>query len=103
MVRMRLGRRHYNAEDLLARAVFLRAQQTKFAGLVVAQIGETSMAVEANLEVFADYFQVHLADPLLEDDWSDAWQAPSAVEDRFIMRPRILCFCTERNSTFRCA
>jgi len=35
------------------------------------------MAVDANLEVFADYFQVYLADPLLEDDWSDAWQAQS--------------------------
>ena len=57
------------------------------------------MAVEANLEVFADYFQVYLADPLLEDDWSDAWQAPSVLADRFIVRPRILGFCTERNST----
>lgn len=57
------------------------------------------MAAEARLEVFADYVQTCLADPLVEDDWSDAWQAPSALEDRFIVRPRILGFCTERNST----
>jgi hypothetical protein len=57
------------------------------------------MAIEANLEVFADYFQIYLADPLIEDDWSDAWQAPAALADRFIVRPRILGFCTGRNST----
>jgi hypothetical protein len=57
------------------------------------------MAAEVSLEVFADYFQIYLADPLLEDDWSNAWQAPSALADRFIVRPRILGFCTERNST----
>jgi hypothetical protein len=57
------------------------------------------MATEANLEVFADYFQIYLADPLIEDDWSDAWQAPAALADRFIVRPRILGFCTGRNST----
>jgi hypothetical protein len=56
------------------------------------------MAAEANLEVFADYFQIYLADPFVEDDWSDAWQAPSVLADRFIVRPRILGFCTERNS-----
>jgi hypothetical protein len=57
------------------------------------------MAAEANLEVFADYFQIYLADPFVEDDWSDAWQAPSVLGGRFIVRPRLLGFCTERNST----
>jgi hypothetical protein len=48
------------------------------------------MATEANLELFADYVQIYLADPLVEDDWSDAWHAPSALSDRFIVCPRIL-------------
>lgn len=57
------------------------------------------MAAEIDVEVFADYFQIYLADPLLKDDWSDAWQTPSALVDRFIVHPRILGFCTGRNAT----
>jgi hypothetical protein len=57
------------------------------------------MAVEADLEVLADYFQIYLADPLVEDDWSDAWKAPSALADRVIVCPRILGFATEHNAT----
>jgi hypothetical protein len=57
------------------------------------------MAAEANLDVFADYFQIILADPLVQDDWSEAWQAPSAIADRFIVRPRLLVFSTGRNFT----
>src|SRR5262249_14690278 len=64
-----------------------------------SQIGEASMAAEIDVEVFADYFQIYLADPLLKDDWSDAWQTPSALVDRFIVHPRILGFCTGRNAT----
>jgi hypothetical protein len=57
------------------------------------------MAAEANLDVFADYFQIYLADPLVEGDWFEDWLVPSALADRFIVRPRILGFATERNST----
>jgi hypothetical protein len=55
------------------------------------------MASVANLEVFADYFQIYLADPLADEDWSDAWRAPSASADRFVAGARILGFSTARN------
>jgi len=57
------------------------------------------MLVVAELRLFADYFQVYLADPLEEEDCSDAWRAPSALRDRLIVRARILGFATERNMT----
>jgi hypothetical protein len=57
------------------------------------------MGMDADRQIFADYFQVYLADPLVEGDWSDAWQAPSALTDRFIACERILGFVTERNTT----
>jgi hypothetical protein len=57
------------------------------------------MGTDTVRRVFADYFQVCLADPLVDDDWSDAWKAPSALADRFIACERVLGFATERNTT----
>jgi hypothetical protein len=57
------------------------------------------MIVEADLKLFADYFQIYLADSSFDDDWSDGWKEPSALEDRFVVRPRVLVFMTERNTT----
>lgn len=57
------------------------------------------MGADTELQIFADYFQVYLADPKVDDDWSDAWKAPSALTDRFIACERILGFATERNTT----
>src|SRR5262249_39347453 len=57
------------------------------------------MIVDAGLKLFADYFQIYLADPSFDDDWSDGWAEPSAMEDRFVVRPQVLVFATERNFT----
>jgi hypothetical protein len=57
------------------------------------------MIVEADLKLFADYFQIYLADSSFDDDWSDGWKEPSALEDRLLVRPRVLVFVTERNMT----
>src|SRR6202035_4618588 len=62
-------------------------------------VGACDMATDIVRQVFADYFQVYLADPLVDDDWSDAWKARSALADRFIACERILGFATERNTT----
>lgn len=56
------------------------------------------MRTDNDLHIFADYFQVYLADPLVDFDWSDAWQAPNALADRFIAHEQILGFVTERNT-----
>jgi len=57
------------------------------------------MSTDTDRQIFADYFQVYLADPLVDGDWSDAWKAPDALADRFIACERILGFVTERNTT----
>jgi hypothetical protein len=57
------------------------------------------MGTDTDRLIFADYFQVYLADPLLNNDWADAWNAPNASSDRFIMHERLLGFVTERNTT----
>jgi hypothetical protein len=57
------------------------------------------MGTDADRQIFADYYQVYLADPLVDGDWSDAWKAPSALTDRLIVRERVLGFATERNTT----
>lgn len=57
------------------------------------------MPVTTDLHLFADYFQIYLADPLGDEDFSSAWKAPSALRDRLIVRPRILGFVTGRNMT----
>ena len=56
------------------------------------------MRTDTKLQIFADYFQVYLADPLVDSDWSDAWTA-SALAERFIACERILGFVTGRNTT----
>jgi hypothetical protein len=57
------------------------------------------MGTETDRQIFADHFQIYLSDPFVDDDWSDAWKAPSALSDRFIARERLLGFVTERNTT----
>jgi hypothetical protein len=57
------------------------------------------MGTDVDRQIFADYFQIYVADPLVDGDWSDAWNGPNAVADRFIACERILGFVTERNTT----
>jgi len=57
------------------------------------------MGTETDHQIFADYFQIYLADLLVDGDWSDAWRAPSALSDRFIACERLLGFVTGRNTT----
>ncbi len=57
------------------------------------------MSTDTDRQIFADYYQVYLADPLVDGDWSEAWTAPEALVDRFVTCERILGFVTERNTT----